>query len=93
MSSIRYVYLAIQSIYGFARVLVYVRKTFKYSQVQDLQDDKVQSIWVKVGYRNSKDIYFCHAYREHLSRETSGAQQNYVQTFLNQWETAVYHGV
>ena len=35
--------------YGFACVLVYVRKTFKYSQVQDLQDDKVQSIWVKGG--------------------------------------------
>ena len=78
--------------FGYARVLVYVRKTFKYAQIKDLQDDKVQTVWLKGGYRNSKDIYFCHAYREHLSRETSMVQQDYVKTFLNQWETAVYHG-
>ena len=57
-----------------------------------MQDDKVQSIWLKGGYKNCKELLFCHAYREHLSRETSFAQQSYLTTFLNQWETATYHG-
>ena len=78
--------------YDYARVLVYVKKTFKYTQVHNLQDDRVQSIWLKGGYRNCKEIFFCHAYREHLSRETSSVQENYLSTFLNQWETATYHG-
>ena len=35
--------------FGYARVLVYVRKTFKYAQIKDLQDDKVQTVWLKGG--------------------------------------------
>ena len=50
-------------IHGFARVVVYVKKTFSYEQIHDLEDNLVQSIWLK----NSKSLYLCHAYREHAS--------------------------
>ena len=53
--------------HGYARVVMYVKKTFKYQQVHELEDDQVQSVWIKGGQRNSKNIFFCHAYREHLS--------------------------
>ena len=49
---------------GFARVAVYVKKTFSYTQIHELEDDIVQSIWLKGGFKNSKQIYFCHGYRE-----------------------------
>ena len=78
--------------YGYARILVYVKKTFDCVQVEDLQNDSVQSIWLKGGFRNSKNIFFCHAYREHLSRESSTVQQDYLLSFLNQWESATYYG-
>ena len=78
--------------YGYARILVYVKKTFNCVQVEDLQNDSVQSIWLKGGFRNSKNIFFCHAYREHLSRESSTVQQDYLLSFLNQWESATYYG-
>ena len=80
------------SLHGYARVIVYVKKTFKYQQISELEDDLVQSVWLKGGQRNSKDIYFCHAYREHLSREGTAAQRNYMGRFLAQWEAAAQHG-
>ena len=40
--------------HGHARVVVYVKKTFKYQQVPELQDDQVQSVWIKRGQRNCK---------------------------------------
>ena len=77
--------------YGFARVLVYVKKTFEYDQVFDLQHDLVQSIWLRGGYKNSKKIYFCHGYREHSS--TMGCsisdQKQYLSVLLQQWSDAV----
>ena len=57
----------------------------------ELQDEYVQSVWLKGGYKNCRDIYFCHSYREHLSKESSAVQQNYLSTFLDQWEAAVCH--
>ena len=33
--------------HGFARVIVYVKKTLKYEQVYDIEDDLVQSVWLK----------------------------------------------
>ena len=81
------------SLHSYARILVYVRKSFKCRQIFDLQDDRVQSIWLKGGYKNCKEIYFCHTYREHLSQETSFIQQQYLSTLLDQWEAAVvYNG-
>jgi hypothetical protein len=65
-------------------VVVYVKKTFKYQQISELEDEYMQSVWLKGGQRNSKDIYFCHAYREHLTREGSAAQRDYLDTFLGQ---------
>ena len=56
---------------GFARVVVYVKKTFKYQQMSDLEDDNVQSVWIKGGQSNSKDIFFCHLYREHLTGQST----------------------
>ena len=58
----------------------------------DLEDDRVQSIWLKGGQRNSKDILFCHVYREHLSRQGVAAQCEYMTTFLGQWESATQYG-
>ena len=78
--------------YGYARVVVYVRKSFKCRQVSELEDDKVQSVWLKGGYAKSKDIFFCHAYREHLSNKGSREQQIYLETFLDQWDAACYFG-
>ena len=34
--------------HGFARVVVYVKKTFKYQQMPDLEDDRVQSVWLRL---------------------------------------------
>ena len=80
-------------VHGFARVAIYVKKTFKYEQVKDLEDDLIQSIWIKAGLKNSKKIYFCHAYREHasLAGGSVNAQKNYLSRFLEQWEAAVEH--
>ena len=59
---------------GYARVVVYVKNTFNFRQVLELEDNKVQSVWLKGGYKNSREIYFCHVYREHLSKESSAVQ-------------------
>ena len=71
---------------------MYVKKTFKYQQIAELQDDCVQSVWIKGGQQKSKNIFFCHGYREHLSGQGIVAQQNYLNTFLGQWEAATQYG-
>ena len=53
--------------HGLARVVVYVKKSFKFKQVPGIGDDVVQSVWLKGGFSYSRDIYFCHFYREHTS--------------------------
>ena len=78
--------------HGFARVAVYVRKTFKYEQILDLQDEHVQTVWIKGGYQNAKNIFFCHSYREHLTGQGSGALSRYMNSFLGQWEAATRYG-
>ena len=78
--------------HGYARVVVYVRKSFKCEQVIELQDERVQSVWIKGGQKKSKDIFFCHGYREHLTGQGLVAQQSYLKTFLSQWEEATVHG-
>ena len=78
--------------HGYAWVLVYVKKSFKYQQVAELEDDKVQSVWLRGAHQNCRNIYFCHGYREHLSREGYAAQQDYLASFLSQWEAATIHG-
>ena len=78
--------------HGFARVIVYVKKTFKYEQIFDLQDDCIQTVWIKGGYQNTKNMFFCHGYREHLTGQGAGAVQRYMNTFLGQWEAATQYG-
>ena len=80
--------------HGYARVVVYVKSTLQYQQVLDLGDDVVQSVWLKGGFRNSKKIFFCHAYREHSSSLGSSiqSQRDYLDRFLTQWEKAIVHG-
>ena len=56
----------------------------------ELEDERVQSVWLKGGYKNSKEIYFCHAYREHLSGEASSVVHDYIDTFLGQWDSAAH---
>ena len=79
--------------HGFARVLVYIKKTLTYEQVPDLEHDLVQSVWLRGGFKNGKVIYFCHAYREHSSQlgDSINAQKEYLNILLKQWEDATMH--
>ena len=77
------------SIHGFARIVVYVKKTFKYEQVSELEDDQVQSIWLKGGYNRSKEIFFGLFYREHLGRLSRSEQQNYPDKLLSNYGGSV----
>ena len=67
--------------HGTARVVVYVKKTFKYEHLPELEDDCVQSVWIKGSQRNSKEMYFCHAYREHLTGQSVAAERDYLATW------------
>ena len=79
------------NIHGFARVLVYVKETFEFEHIDELEHDVVQSIWLRGGYKNSKKVYYCHGYREHTSMMGSSIndQKGYLSSFLQQWEDAV----
>ena len=78
---------------GYARVVMYVKSTFHYQQVQNLQDITVQSIWIRGGFKNSRPIHFGHVYREHTSTlgNSIRTQRENLETFLHQWETASAH--
>ena len=80
--------------FGFARVLVYVKENFEFEQVNNLEHDIIQSVWLRGGYKNGKKAYFCHGYREHSSMlgSTINDQKTYLNNFLQQWEDAVDHG-
>ena len=79
--------------HGYARVVMYVRSTFTYQQVHDLQDAAVQSVWIRGGFKNSKPAYFCHLYREHTSAlgNSIAIQRQNLVTMLNQWGAASAH--
>ena len=78
---------------GQARVVVYVRSSLQYQQVHELEEDVVQSVWLKGGFKNSKQVYYCHAYREHSSSLGGSlrSQRQYLARFLNQWEEGLNH--
>ena len=78
---------------GYARVVVYVKKNLDFEQLHDLEDERVQSVWLKGGFKNGKKIYFCHGYREHTSSlgNSLSAQRSNLELFLNQWEMATEH--
>ena len=78
---------------GFARVLVYVKNSFEFEQLHELENERVQSIWLKGGFKNGKKVYICHGYREHTSSlgNSLSAQRSIMELFLNQWKMAVEH--
>ena len=78
---------------GIARVVVYVKKSLDYYQVNILENKDVQSVWIKGGYKSGKKMYFCHFYREHTSTLGAGIRQQKVvlEKFLDQWEEAAVH--
>ena len=71
-----------------------MKKDFEFEQVHELENDEVQSVWLKGGYKKSKKIYYCHGYREHTTRlgNSISIQRQSLQVFLQQWEMAVEHG-
>ena len=76
--------------HGFARVVVYVKSSLEYEQVHAIEDDKVQSIWIRGGFKNSTKVYYCHVYREHTSTlgNSLQSQRAMLDQFLLQWEDA-----
>ena len=80
-------------VHGYARVVMYIKSSLHYTQVHDLQDCTVQSIWIKGGFKNCRKLYFCHAYREHTSTlgNSLSSQKQYLTSFLQQWESACLH--
>ena len=74
------------SISGSARVIVYVKNNFEHDQVHDLEDDQVQAVWLRGGFKKCKKIYFCHGYREHTNSlgNSISSQRNNLQLFLAQ---------
>ena len=82
------------ALHGKARVVIYVKKTLEYEQIHDLEDEKIQTIWIQGGFKRSKKIFYCHGYREHTSTLGSSirAQTEYLNVFLSQWEEATIHG-
>ena len=81
------------TLHGFARVIVYVKNNFEHEQLHDLEDEHLQSVWLRGGFKNSKKIYFCHGYREHTSSlgNSLNAQRSNLELFLAQWEAATEH--
>ena len=41
-------------LHGYARVILYYKKTFDCPRVPELEDEHLQSIWVKFGFKNIK---------------------------------------
>ena len=64
-----------------ARVVVYVKKSFQYEHLDVLESNSIQSIWIRGHLKNSKNIYFCHAYREHMADETIAYQREVFKIF------------
>ena len=58
-----------------------------------MEDDLVQSVWLKGSFKNCKSLYFCHAYREYSSAmgDSVNNQKEYLSKLLKQWEDATEH--
>ena len=80
--------------HGYARVAVYVKNSFEYVRVPELEDEHLQSIWVRGGFKNSKHGFYCHMYREHSSNigGTIIAQKQKLNLLIDQWEKAILFG-
>ena len=80
--------------HGYAWVAVYVKKSFDYVRVGELEDDHLQTIWIKGGFKGSKHGYYCHMYREHSSNlgGSINAQKQKLNLMIEQWERALTVG-
>ena len=47
-----------------SRVVVYTHKALVVKRRQDLEDDRISTIWLDVGLPHKKKILLCQAYRE-----------------------------
>ena len=81
-------------LHGYARVVVYIKNTLHYERISSLEDEHLQTVWVKSGFKNTKPGFFCNGYREHKSNLGVGMQYQYdkLSTFLGQWEEALNFG-
>ena len=75
---------------GHARVVVYVKDSLEYEQLHDLEEEQVQSVWLRGGNKNGKKIIFCHGYREHTNSigNSLHSQRINLSDYLAQWEAA-----
>ena len=71
-----------------------MKSSLDYLQLEELENDHLQTIWVKCGLKNSKHGYYCNGYREHKSNigGSISNQKEKFELFLNQWEQALTHG-
>ena len=62
-----------------------------YLRQPDLEDDHVQSIWIKTGFKNTKPFYISQIYREHSSKLGNSlvARKQKLQTLLNHFQKAI----
>ena len=81
-------------VHGYARIILYYKKTFDCPRIPELEDDHLQTIWVKFGFKNSKAGYYCHTYREHTSNlgKSLQVQKEKLSQFVDQCENALRHG-
>ena len=81
-------------VHGYARVILYYKNNFECPRIPELENDHLQSIWVKFGFKNSKAGYYCHTYREHTSNlgKSLQAQKEKLNLLIDQCENALNHG-
>jgi hypothetical protein len=80
--------------HGYARVLVYYKKTLECSRLPELEDEHIQTIWFKFGFKNSRAGFYCHSYREHKSNlgNSIQSQKEKINLLISQGEKALCHG-
>ena len=76
--------------HGRARIVVYVKKTMQYEQIRDLEDHDLQTIWLRAGFKNMKQIFISHQYREHTNcmGSSMACQKEVLQKMVSKWEIA-----
>ena len=82
------------NLHGYARIVVYVKNTFDYQRIEELEDEHLQTIWIKCGFKNSKHGLYSHGYREHKSNLGASItnQKEKLSLFIDQWERALNLG-
>ena len=78
-------------LHGYARVVVYVKKSLNFERINELEDEHLQTIWIKCGFKNTKPGFVCNGYREYTSNigASINHQSEKLGVFLDQWESAI----